>query len=62
MKKTGQMVKCTIALLFCAISLAPTAHADIWGYIDDKGVGHFASSQLDGRYELLALSNKAVSG
>jgi soluble lytic murein transglycosylase-like protein len=54
MKKTGQMVKCTIALLFCAICLTPTAHADIWGYIDDKGVGHFSATQVDARYELFS--------
>ncbi len=28
------------------------AWADVWGYIDDKGVAHFASDQVDARYEL----------
>lgn len=28
------------------------AHADIYGYIDDKGVAHFASERVDARYEL----------
>jgi soluble lytic murein transglycosylase-like protein len=28
------------------------AHADIYGYIDDKGVAHFASERVDTRYEL----------
>jgi len=28
------------------------AWADVWGYVDDKGVPHFASERLDDRYEL----------
>ena len=32
---------------------APPARADIWGYVDAKGTGHFSSLQLDGRYELV---------
>lgn len=34
-----------------ALWLAP-AHAEIWGFIDDQGVGHFASEKVDERYEL----------
>jgi hypothetical protein len=30
----------------------PAAHAEIWGYIDDKGVGHFAAEKVDERYQL----------
>ena len=28
------------------------AHADVWGYVDAKGVAHFASERLDDRYEI----------
>lgn len=28
------------------------ARADIWGYVDGKGVAHFAAERLDERYEL----------
>ncbi len=28
------------------------ALADVWGYVDDKGVAHFAAERLDERYEL----------
>lgn len=28
------------------------AHADVWGYVDNQGVAHFAAEQLDPRYEL----------
>jgi hypothetical protein len=38
-----------LSLLLCA---AGSAHADIWGYVDDKGVAHFASEKVDERYEL----------
>jgi Transglycosylase SLT domain/Domain of unknown function (DUF4124) len=31
---------------------AGAAHADIWGFVDDKGVAHFASEKIDERYEL----------
>ncbi len=34
------------------------AHAEIWGYVDDKGVGHFSATKLDDRYELFS---KAIS-
>jgi hypothetical protein len=47
-------VACTIALLFCAISLTTTAQAEIWGYIDEKGVGHFSATKMDERYELFS--------
>ena len=28
------------------------AFADVWGYIDEKGVAHFAAEKLDDRYEI----------
>jgi soluble lytic murein transglycosylase-like protein len=28
------------------------AHADVWGFVDDKGVAHFAAERSDARYEL----------
>jgi soluble lytic murein transglycosylase-like protein len=37
-----------MSLLF----LQQTAHADVWGYVDDKGVAHFAAERVDARYEL----------
>jgi Transglycosylase SLT domain len=38
-----------LGLLVCA---AGSAYADVWGYVDDKGVAHFASEKIDERYEL----------
>jgi soluble lytic murein transglycosylase-like protein len=37
-----------IALLF----LQQNAHADVYGFIDDRGVAHFAAEKVDARYEL----------
>ena len=35
----------------CTLFAAPV-HADIWGYIDDRGTPHFSSFQVDERYEV----------
>ena len=41
---------CTL-LLAAAVVAAP-ARAEVWGYVDDKGVAHFAAEKVDERYEL----------
>lgn len=49
----------SLALLLLAgvlLFLQRPARADIWGYIDDKGVAHFAAEALDERYELFSRS------
>jgi len=38
--------------LVLGLGLASVAHADVWGFVDGKGVAHFASTQVDERYEL----------
>ncbi len=43
-----------LVLLACAVLFNSAAHADIWGYIDDKGVAHFAQERLDDRYEIFS--------
>lgn len=40
-----------LALVAAATWLAP-ARAEVWGYVDDKGVAHFAAEKVDERYEL----------
>ena len=42
------------------LSLHGAARADIWGFVDSERMPHFASSQLDDRYELLLTDNNAV--
>jgi hypothetical protein len=37
--------------------LAMPAKADVWGYIDAKGVAHFAAEKVDDRYELFFKGN-----
>jgi hypothetical protein len=36
----------------CALACASPTWADLWGYVDDKGVAHFATEPLDSRYRL----------
>lgn len=40
-----------LALVLAAAGAAP-ARAEVWGYVDEKGVAHFAAEKLDERYEL----------
>ncbi len=40
------------ALCAAGLLAAAPVHAEVWGYIDDKGVAHFAAEKLDDRYEL----------
>jgi hypothetical protein len=37
---------------FVLLFLQQSVHADIWGYVDDKGVAHFAAERMDERYEV----------
>jgi hypothetical protein len=45
-------MKKLLALLGLAFVLAAPARAEVWGYVDDNGVAHFASEKVDERYEL----------
>ncbi|HET9045832.1 MAG TPA: hypothetical protein VFO33_02650, partial [Casimicrobiaceae bacterium] len=38
-------------MLWTALCANP-AEAEVWAYIDDNGRAHFATHQLDGRYQL----------
>ena len=47
----------TPALLAAALAgllWAGAAQAQIWAYIDERGVAHFSNARLDERYELFA--------
>lgn len=35
-----------------ALALTAPAQAEVWGYVDAKGVAHFSTEKLDERYEL----------
>jgi soluble lytic murein transglycosylase-like protein len=43
-----------------ALGLAAPAWAQIWGYIDQNGSGHFASEKLDNRYKLFSVVDAPV--
>lgn len=45
------MRRALAAVLLAALVAAP-ACAEVWGYVDEKGVAHFASEKVDERYEL----------
>ena len=35
-----------------ALAFTSPARAEVWGYVDDKGIAHFAAEKVDERYEL----------
>ncbi len=50
------LVMALFAGLFCV-----SARADVWGYVDAKGVAHFSAEKLDERYELFFRGNESFS-
>lgn len=40
-----------LVMALAALHVTP-ARADIWGYVDAKGIAHFSATKLDERYEL----------
>ncbi len=47
-----QVVLLTMCSLVTGLSMVGVAHADVWGYVDAKGVAHFAAEKVDERYEM----------
>jgi len=39
------------AALLLLLAWQTASHADVWGFVDEKGVAHFATERLDERYE-----------
>ena len=46
-------------VLSAALLLALPAQAEVWGYIDARGVAHFAAQKVDERYELFFRGNES---
>ena len=42
----------TLVVGLMLLFLNKFAHADIWGYVDERGTAHFAAEQVDKRYSL----------
>jgi soluble lytic murein transglycosylase-like protein len=47
-------------VLLTGLYAAP-ARADVWGYVDVKGVAHFSADKLDERYELFFRGNESFT-
>jgi soluble lytic murein transglycosylase-like protein len=43
-----------LGLALALLAGAPLAQAELWGFVDQDGVAHFAAEQLDERYELFS--------
>ncbi len=56
--KLKSLLACgSILMTLSMLAISTAAHADVWGYIDAKGVAHFAAEKLDDRYELFFRGN-----
>ena len=47
-----RFVKPWVACALLAAAMSPSARAEVWGFIDARGVAHFAAEKADERYEL----------
>jgi len=49
-------------LILCGqlLFLNHSAHADVWAYVDDKGITHFAPEQLNPRYEVFFRGDESL--
>src|SRR4051812_14331641 len=57
----GAAVGRLAVVLALGFILASPARADVWGYVDAKGVAHFSAEKLDDRYELFFRGNESFS-
>ena len=53
-------VGCLVVALLMSLYAAP-ARADVWGYVDERGVAHFSADRLDERYALFFRGNESFS-
>jgi soluble lytic murein transglycosylase-like protein len=49
-RRSGPSIACLIAVASALV--AGSAGANLWGYLDEQGVAHFATEKLDERYQL----------
>ncbi|MBC7434956.1 MAG: lytic transglycosylase domain-containing protein [Bdellovibrionales bacterium] len=52
-------VLCRVLAVLCLAALPYAAQADVWGYVDARGVAHFANERVDERYELFFRGGEA---
>lgn len=53
----GMKLWTVIGLLL--LFLQQSAHADMWAYVDEKGVAHFAAERMDERYEIFSRAGES---
>jgi soluble lytic murein transglycosylase-like protein len=51
-----------LAVAAALLLVAPVARADIWAYLDEQGVAHFAAEQVDERYHLFYRETRLATG
>ncbi len=49
-RRSGRSIACLIAV--ASALFVANARANLWGYLDEQGVAHFATEKLDERYQL----------
>ena len=47
-----RLARCAAAAALLAAGWLAPAHAEVWGYVDPKGIAHFSADKVDERYEL----------
>jgi len=62
MSSVGFALPIRAALAACVLLGAATVRAELWTYVDERGITHFASSQLDPRYAEFAARVAAGRG
>jgi len=55
----NRLASSLVALLLGVVALP--AVADVWGYVDEKGVAHFSTEKLDERFELFFRGGESFS-
>ncbi len=50
-------IACAMLFTFSLVLASGSARADIFGYVDNQGIAHFAAEKLDDRYQLFARGN-----
>lgn len=58
---TSREIIVGLAAIF-TLGFGCSAQADLWGYVDDNGVAHFATQPLDSRYRLFFKGGSTLDG
>ena len=59
LRLVGRLMPLFLVMAFAVWAMP--ARADVWGYVDARGVAHFSSNRLDERYELFFRGNESFA-